>query len=752
MLYRYFKSYILKPLISVFSTLRTHVQADGHQHHSHNGHHHGHSHGHHHHDNHWLKASLGLIWGLLLLGIAIATPAISALSYSVLTVVSTLMTLYLGRSVYQSAWHALRKKKWNMATLYSISTLMITAVSIISLLIPGLPMMFEAAPLVLGFWHLGEGIEHTLLDKINEKLDVRDCVPCSVILKGKSDRQIFVKDLKPKQIIEIENGQVIPVDGVLKKASQLYTTRIDGSPYPKSFKIGDRVKAGMKVAEHDQPITMRVSKTYKDSYLSLIAQNIKKAHNEKAPIELLVDRVLKYFIPGLLLVAFSSGVIISLLFNPAMAIQCVVTVLVSACPCALSLITPMAVKIGMKKASDNGIIFKNGKALQAAADIDTLVFDLNGTLTQGEIAIQSFHINDQRILPHIALLESQSEHPVGRLIKAYIEKLGIESTEPLVLSSVNSRFHSGITGIINGEQFMVGNRDLLLANNINLNSRVNNIPMHGSLYIVHNGTVIGHIVLTDPLRKDAITTIKKLKASGKNIHICTGSDQYSAEQYAQLLDIPINNICTNTVGAVSNFGETSKTSYIEALKRQGHKVAMIGDAANDVAAIACADLGIAVKSTIGDAITEQHAGIVLQQGLLFPIAMAFDIAHKTKQNIYQNLFVSLTYNSTITLLGAGLLAAIGFTIGPVMGIALTVVESTALLINIYRLKQQRIISNEDNCEIVNTERTEFYPIHEEQAPTFAPQYQHNRSLYLDKNSHNPVCTLNPAESEKPKLA
>lgn len=210
-------------------------------------------------------------------------------------------------------------------------------------------MMFEAAPLVLGFWHLGEGIEHTLVGKINKKLDVRDCVPPLVLLKGNPDKEISVKTLIPNDMIIVKKGQVIPVDGVLTQQALLYTTRIDGSPNLKEFHPGDVVKAGMQLADHIPSLAMQVTKTYQNSYLSLIAENINKANDEKAPIEMFADKVLKYFIPGLIAVALLSGVVIGSLFNPALAIQCVVSVLVSACPCALSLITPMAVKIGMKK-------------------------------------------------------------------------------------------------------------------------------------------------------------------------------------------------------------------------------------------------------------------------------------------------------------------------------------------------------------------------------------------------------------------
>lgn len=662
----------------------------------------GHNHHHGHHENHWHKASLGLLYGIGLLLLSIASFNIPLIFSFILSGFTTLMTLYLGRTVYQNAWHALLKKKWDTSTLYTISTFTIVMVSIISMLVPGLPMMFEAAPLVLGFWHLGEAIEHTLIEKINRKLNVLDCIPTIVLLKN-SGKKIPVKKLILDDIIIVTKGNVIPIDGILAERTLLYTTRIDGSPDLKEFKANAPVKAGMRLADHLPSLEMRVTNTFENSYLSLIAKNIKKAHDEKAPIEIFANKILKYFIPGLLSIALASGIIIGAVFSPALAIQCVISVLVSACPCALSLITPLAVRIGMKKASEKGLHFKNGKILQATADIDTVVFDLNGTLTEGNIIVEALNITDKNFLRHIALLESKSDHPVGTIIKSYIEKQGIIPNESLGITYVDKSHHSGIKGLINNEQFIIGNKEMLLANGINTIDKPFDKPEKGSIYVVHGAKVIGQIALTDPLRKDAFTTIKELERLGKRVHICTGADKTSAEKYAKLLGIPKKNICANAVGAETRLEEISKAGYIKQLKNKGFKVAMVGDAINDVTAIASSDIGIAVKSNIGDEVTQHHAGIVVRQGLLFPIATAFDVAKKTKKNILQNLIISLTYNSTITLFAAGSFVALGFTLNPVFGVALMVLESSIVLLNLYRFKQQEVVSaaSEKKHELVN---------------------------------------------------
>jgi Cu2+-exporting ATPase len=677
--------------------------------HNHNDDHESHGH---HHEYHWFKAGIGLVSGIGLLILSVASFNISMIAYYLITGFSTLVTLYLGHKVYQSAWHSLMQKKWEMSTLYTISTLAIIGISIVSLFVPGLPMMLESAPLVLGFWHLGEAIEHTLLDKINKKLDIRDIASETALLKDGEENEILVKRLIPNDIIIIKAGEVIPIDGVLTQPALLVTTRVDGSPYLKQFNPGDAVKAGMCLANHHPTqIEMRVKKTHQNSYLSLIEKNISKANDEKAPIELFANKILKYFVPGLLAVALVSGVVVSLLFPPAIAIQCVISVLVSACPCVLSMITPMAVRIGMRKASEQGVHYKDGKTLQAASDIDTVVFDLNGTLTQGEVSVHAINMGHENrgLLKYFALLEGKSAHPVAIKIKQYVKGLNVHVDESIEIASIDSNHHSGIKGEISGEVFMIGNRDMLRANGVAIINSPYDEVKNGTIYMVRGNEVVGQIALTDHLRQDARATVKQLQLMGKQVHICTGADQETAERYAQLLGISTDNICANTVGAAALDDERSKESYIRLLQGQGRKVAMVGDAANDLTAIASADIGIAVKSKIGDTLTEQHAGMVVQQGLLFPIATAFDVASKTKQNIFQNLFVSLTYNSVITLVAGGLFVALGFALNPAIGVALMVVESAIVLANLYRLKHQAtltITSNQGNqFDSYHTEET-----------------------------------------------
>ncbi len=639
------------------------------------------------------KAFLGLTWGAGLLVLSLMTFNIPMAFYLALMGATTLTTLFLGSDVYRSAFKSLKKKKLSMSVLYTISTLTILAVSIASIFIPGLPMMCEAAPLVLGFWHLGEEIENSFNKSLHSNLRMTDRAPKKVMLKN-SRKLISVKKIKPDDgtrswVIIVKKGSVIPVDGVLLKDTVLYTTSIDGAASARKFSAGQTVLAGMCLANTLESAEIKVTKAFKDSYLAKIDQHLKKAGNEKAPVEVMTDKILKYFVPVLLGVAVVSAVAIGILFNPALAIQCAVTVLVSACPCTLSLITPLAVKIGMSKSAAKGIHFKDGKALQAAADIDTVVFDLNGTLTIGKPTAKWSRKPIDRYMQYVKLLESKSDHAAAKAICKSIPG-DYKSNANIKVSDIKSN-RSGIKAIIDGKQFMIGNLKMLNENGIHKIKKPFSNPEKGSIYIVRGTEVVGQVAIEDPLRDDARQTVDALKKLGKEVHICTGSDIHTAKSYARKLGIPIENVQANCEGIQTKDSLNSKPNYIESLQKKGKKVAMVGDAANDAVAITKANFGIAIKSAISDDITKQNANAVITNSI-FSVATAFDVAKNTKKVIFQNLTASLSYNSIVVLVAAGLLASIGFVLNPAIGISLMVLETSLILGNTYRLKKQEVLT------------------------------------------------------------
>lgn len=646
-------------------------------------------HVHKHHPNHLKKGLFGTLWGAGLFTLALLNLNLPLAASYLITGLSGATTLYLGKEAYVQAAKSVKAKKLSMNVLYTLSTLTIAAISALSYCVPGLPLMCEAAPLILGLWHVGEAIEHSLLDKIESHLDARDCAPEKVTWidsEGSEKTDFLVKDLIPNDIIIIQRGEVIPVDGeCLEDDISVLTQRINGDPDSTVLNMGDTITAGMQLTGNKASMRMRVKRTFQRSYLAKVAENIAEASRNKkdadqAPIEKLTNKILKYFIPGLLITAIASGIIIGCLFNPALAIQCAISVTVSACPCALRLITPLAIKIGMKKAADHGINFKNGRSLQAAADIDTVVFDLNGTLTKGKREVTEYKIyakntSELEFFHTIALLQQYSTNSIAKVILDFIGTKGLPTLSQTQIRNVDLSKRNQIKATINNDEYIIGNEEILRGLQIQ-------DPRPGAIYLVKNREIIGRLVLEDSLRNDVKQTIMALKNQGKEIRICTGTDARTANYYAQLLGI--THVRANCTAA------TDKTNYIEDLQRSGRKVAMIGDAINDAAAVAKSDFGIAITSSIGDKLTQEQAGAVIQNETLMPVATAFEVAKQTKRNIWQNLMISLTYNSSITLVAAGLFVALGFALNPALGIALMVVETALVLANAYRFKKQSL--------------------------------------------------------------
>lgn len=659
-------------------------------HHDHDDHHHADDNHHDHpHDDHYLKALIGLISGAGFVALTIFGAGLPFIATLAINLISTSLTLYLGWNVYKHAWQTLQEYRLTSSTLYTISTLTISIISTLSLFLPGLPMMMEAAPLVLGFWHLGEGIEHSLIDKLAAKIDVRADLPESVTLANSQEEILACQHLLTNDVFSLKGGNFIPVDGILLQDAYLYTTRIDGSPNLKHFKAGSEVKSGMLLATNNDAIEIRATALYQDSFLSSVAANITQANQNKAPIAEIAESILKYFVPTLLGVAITSAIVLSIFFPPAIVIQSIVSILVSACPCVFSLITPLAVKIGMQKAAEHGVHFKSGKALEASANIQKVVFDLNGTLTKGILHVDSMNVSDNKFLNWIAQLENESDHPVANIISQHINAQHTNQSS-INLTNIDKSHHAGIKATIDGELFIIGNKTMLAENGITEFPSPYDNRANGETYVAYQSKVVGQISVKDELRQDAIETIQQLSQLGIDAHICTGADEETAMKFARELGIPESNICANALGANIEGCGISKQHYIESLKVAGFEVAMVGDAANDAAAIAEATLGIAVKSNIGDPSVEASAGMIIQQGELRPIATAFKVAQHTKNNILQNLGISLSYNSIITLIGSGLLIGVGFALNPALGVALMILESSIVLGNLFLLKSRQI--------------------------------------------------------------
>lgn len=660
--------------------------------------------------SHWFLGTIGCIAGAAVLIVYLAAGALPMSAMIAIAGFSTLLTLILGANSYYDAWSKWRKTSTlTMDSLFALSTAAILIVSIASLFIPGLPMMFDAGLLIYGFRHIGIAIEDSIKEKISSA-KFQDRAPKTVRLKTRSGfENTVLKHIKANDLIIVQPGEIIPLDGICEEETSVYKTIITGDILPRSVLAQKAVLAGMRLAENARPLTLRVSKTYQESYLARLDKGIEKASQEKAPIELQTGKLLGYFIPAVLALAVISGIAVGIFFTPALAIQCAVSVLVSACPCTLGLITPLAVKTGMHKAAEHGVQFKSAKTLQQAEQIDTVIFDLNGTLTTGIPKVTQFgllgpsELSESDLMAYCAALEKDSAHPIGKAIYSYAQAKNPQAQQ---VTQLNAQHHSGITGQILENNYTLGSRTLMQQEEITL-PETQQLPHLADgdhlIYIARNKVVIGFMVLTDPLRNDARQTINTLKAMGKEIHLCTGADKDTAARYALTLGI---------TKIYAGCDATLKTEYIKTVRNSGKLVAMIGDAANDAQAFAASNFSIAIASNGSDDITQQKADAVVYTETLSPIVSAFAISKQTVANIKQNLFMSLGYNLGAILISGGLLLAIGLTLNPAVGVTLMIVQACMIMLNVYRFKKQPLEHLQEKQKTNQEEVAEVHTSHQ----------------------------------------
>ena len=645
--------------------------------------------------SHRFLGFLGTSAGMALLLASLITGGM-AVTWLIATV-SVVLTLALGKESYREAWNALKLRSLTMDSLLAVSTITILAVSVASLAIPWLPAMFDAGLLIFGFRHVGLAIESSLKQKMALTVSYQNRLPTTVeVITTEGPQQKLLENVVPGDILLVQPGDIIPVDGFCEEIERfIYNKITKGAILPASFVKEQPLLSGMRLSEDALPMKMRASLLASESHLARLDSGLSRARwqRSKRPLpETAAARVLKYFIPAVFLASLLSLAIVSYFFTFALAIQCAVSVLVSACPCTLGLLSSWVQKAEMHNALAHKVRFKRPKVLEEAGHIDRVVFDLNGTLTEGAPVVCAAFVTEEE-LGYVAALEQalqqqlalkkKSPHPFAKAIMAYVESKGLLSRAPLVVTDLDITYHAGLSGCIQGVTYTLGNEDMM-EKKLGILRPLTPRPLslkagEHVVYFARNKEILGYLKLVDPLRSDAITVIHALRNLEKEIFLCTGADLETAERYSKSLGILPSHI---------RAGCESKAKEIEALQQDGRRVAMIGDAENDGEAFVASDFGIAVQSLGADASAEEQAGAVVEGDTLLPVVNAFIIAKETAKNIKQNLALSLGYNMTTMLLSSGLLLAVGMTLNPAVGAFLMALQASIVWLNVYRIKHK----------------------------------------------------------------
>lgn len=614
------------------------------------------------------------------------------INYAISLFVLTTIVLILGKDIIKNGYKNLIHKTPNMDTLVMIGVLASYIYSIYETIqiLKGHIMhveslYYESAAIVIFFIEIGRFVENKNKDKTKEALQqLMSITPNNaVIMRDGQEVTVTLDEIKKGDIVICKPGEKIAVDGeVVEGTTHINEAFITGESVPIKREAGAKVIAGS--INFEGTIKYKAEKIGKESTVSEIVRLVTQATSTKAPIAKIADTISGYFVPVVLVIAMIAFILWFIISkNVATAINIFVSILVVACPCSLGLATPLAIVIASGNASKKGILLKNSETLENAHKVKTICFDKTGTLTKGELNISKIYnysnIEEKEILKKVASIENKSEHPIARAIvkKAQEEKIELED-----IKKFKAIPGFGVEGIaLNGDKYLIGNKKLMIENNIKMNTNINNNDEHilvnqgnSILFVALNDNLIALIGVKDILKENVINVIQKLKNKNINIVMLTGDNEKTAEIIAK--EIGIDKV-------ISNVTPKEKSEQIKKLKENG-LVMMCGDGINDSVSLVTADIGVSVSS--GTDIAMDSSQVILMNDNLEKIDDLIEISRKTMRNIKQNLFWAFFYNICMIPIACGILQPLGITMNPMIAAFAMTISSLTVVLNALRLK------------------------------------------------------------------
>jgi Cu+-exporting ATPase len=499
------------------------------------------------------------------------------------------------------------------------------------------------------------------------------------------EEDIPLEQVQPGYQLRVRPGEKVPVDGtVIDGRSAVDESMISGEPIPAEKGPGDSVIGA--TVNGTGSLLIRADRVGSDTLLAQIVRMVTEAQRSRAPIERLVNKVARYFVPAVLGVSVLAF-IVWLLWGAeprlGRAVVNAVAVLIIACPCALGLATPMAIMVGTGRGAEVGVLIKNAEALEILHQADTLVVDKTGTLTEGKPKLAAVEpapgFAADEILRLAASLERGSEHPLAAAIVKGAEERGARLADTKDFQSLTGK---GVTGTVEGHQVLLGNTALLDENRVDitaLRSRLEALRQEGQtvMLVVVDGRLAGLISAADPVRASTPEAIRQLHEDGLRIVMLTGDSRATAEAVARKLGVD---------EVIAEVLPQEKNEVVKQLQSQGHVATMAGDGINDAPALAQADIGIAMGT--GTDVAMESAGVTLVQGDLRGIARARRLSRATMRNIRQNLFLAFIYNVLSVPVAAGVLYPFfGILISPIWASAAMSLSSLSVVVNALRLRR-----------------------------------------------------------------
>ena len=640
------------------------------------------------------RTVVALLLSLPIMVISMFFEDISSLKY-VLWILATPVVFGLGREFYINAWRQLKHGTSNMDTLVAVSTGIAYTFSVFNLLFPDFwlsrgiepHIYFEAASVIIAFILLGRLLEERA--KQNTSTAIKKLIglqPKTVtIIVDSDERTVPITAVQKGDTILVKPGERIAVDGmVVTGESYVDESMLNGEPVPLHKQSGEKVFAGTI----NQKGTFRfiADKIGSDTMLAQIIRMVQDAQGSKAPVQKLVDRIARFFVPAIIsisIIAFVAWIFLAPTNGFTNGLLAMVTVLIIACPCALGLATPTAIMVGIGKGAEKGILIKDAQSLEIAQKIDTIILDKTGTITAGHpIVVESLWENGfEHSRKILYSLEKLSEHPLS---DAVVNTL--QNEKEIFIDKFENVPGKGVKGIVGSQTYYAGNLSLLNDNHITIASHLQELANKWTqeaktlVWFADSTQAIAAIALTDEIKQTSAQAISQLQEMGVEVYMLTGDNAISAQAISR--KVGINHY---KAGVLPN----EKAQFIKELQANGKKVGMVGDGINDSAALAQANLSIAMGQ--GSDIAVDTAMATILSSDLLKIPETIRLSQLTIKTIYQNLFWAFIYNLIGIPIAAGIFYSVnGFLLNPMWASAAMAFSSVSVVLNSLRLKRKRI--------------------------------------------------------------
>jgi Cu2+-exporting ATPase len=608
----------------------------------------------------------------------------------IMMVLSTPVIFYFGRHFFINAFKQARYKKANMDTLVALSTGIAWLFSAFNTFFMDFwhqrgvhaHVYFEAAAVVIAFISLGKWLEENA--KSNTSSAIKKLIGLQpntawLSLEDGSITEMPIARVLVNDLLLVKPGEKIPVDGMVTSGeSYVDESMITGEPIPVAKKSGDRVFAG--TLNQKGSLYFKVEKMTGDTLLAQIIRMVQEAQGSKAPVQRLVDKIAGIFVPvviGIALLTFMSWMLLGGDNAFTHALITSVTVLVIACPCALGLATPTAIMVGVGKAAENNILIKDAESLEQAHRVNAIILDKTGTITEGKPVVTDLIWTGEQLPAVLYALEQQSEHPLAEAVVKHLPGPGV------TIQSFESITGQGVTGMYNGDLYMVGNKKLLDAHQVVVDGSLAGPLQENAktvIYFANSKKVLAVIAIADQVKPGSKAAVAALQQKGIEVYMLTGDNTHTAAAVARQVGI------TRYKAEVL---PSYKAEFAKELQQQGKIVAMVGDGINDSQALAQADVSIAMGK--GSDIAMDVAKMTLISSDLNSIPKALQLSRKTVMTIRQNLFWAFIYNIIGIPIAAGVLYPVnGFLLNPMIAGAAMALSSVSVVTNSLRLKMTKL--------------------------------------------------------------